>query len=594
MTFSAPNRGAVSTQAVFNTHLSRDPLATAIDLTEKCFLDAGDSLSRAVDELNGTQALFARLEDTLGDETGRHLAQLISRTTGHVAGIRADFDGFLRQNTDLRAAVRGVRVEVGELDRVVRTISSVSVNARILGNALMPPRPQVNSFIEWLARMSLEAEAILRDVKDAMVGIGQDSDMMDQSLQDMRQDLMQQVFPALARFAIIAQKVQEGRAEMTEFSAGLSDRMKAVFTEVSRLIVALQSGDSTRQRLQRVQDVLGSAGAVPMAQHNGLDAVLHGLAAVLAEAARADAAGEVDVSIAALAVLQRDAEQAMQSARQFYFARAGRNRDGVASGAPDKLDESLDRVRHHLEAMRACAQGLAGRLDVITKHEATIRQIAQQVRLSGLNAVLICAKLGEEGRSLRELAQWLRALTDESDAIVIRLQGRLAETRDRTEAAGQAGVDRLEQALLSFITDAEALNAAMARIDATVTETSRGFDAAGRLLPVQIAQAEASLTEFRTALRDIEGFCTLQRLQGAMLADPSEPFALGSPEEETLAGLRARYTMQQERVIHDAFLATMGQGLSDSTTGPQFAVPPATTAPPHPAASEDLLDDILF
>lgn len=590
MTFFAPDRGAALPQALVVPQPQHDPLVHVIGLTEKCFFEAGDSLSRAVDQLHGTQALFARLEDTLGDETGRHLAQLISRTTGNIESIRADFDGFLGQNADLRMAVRGVRVEVGELDRVVRTISSVSVNARILGNALMPPRPQVIAFIEWLARMSQEAETILRDVKDAMAGIGQDSDMMDQTLQDMRQDLMQQVFPALARFAVVAQKVQAGRAEMTEFSAGLSDRMKAVFAEVSRLIVALQSGDSTRQRLQRVQDVLAAVsgeGAQAIAPRKGLDAVLHGLAAVLAEAARADAEGEVDVSIAALAVLQRDAEQAMQSARQFYFARTGHNRDGASNGAPDKLDESLDRVRHHLEAMRARAQGLAGRLDVITKHEATIRQIAQQVRLSGLNAVLICAKLGEEGRALRELAQWLRALTDESDTIVIRLQGRLAETRDRTEAAGQAGVDRLEQALMSFISDAQALNCAMARIDSTVTETSRGFDAAGRSLPVQISQAEASLTEFRTALGEIDGLCTMLRLQHAMLAAAPHPFVQGSPEAEILAGLRARYTMQQERSLHDAYLAAAGHGLPDSGASP-------VTSSPSAASGDEALDDIFF
>lgn len=572
-----------------------DPLRSVLGLTERCFVEAGDSLALAVESLNGTKALFARLDETLGDETGRHLAHLISRTFGNVEGVRADFDGFLRQSVDLRAAVRSVKVEVGELDRVVRTISSVSINARILGNALMPPRPQVNSFIERLAQMSSEAETILREVKDAMSGIAEDTDMMDHILQDLRQDLMQRVLPALARFAAIAQKVQDGRAEMTEVSAGLSDQMKAVFSEVSRLIMALQTGDSTRQRLHRVQDVLASVSAAGRQGHgSGLDAVLVRLARALVEAARADAESEVDVSIAALETVRRNAEQAIRSARQFYFAQAGRGSDGTAaSGAPDKLDESLDRVRRHLLAMRGRAATLGGRLDLIMKHEATIRQIAQQVRLSGLNAVLICAKLGEEGRSLRELAQWLRALTDESDIIVERLQGNLAETRIRTDDAGKAGVDRLEQALSGFITDAETLNAAMAGINSTVTETARGFDAAGRQLPLQIGHAEGRLAAFRGALGDLDGFAAMLGLRAAMLGNPPELFAEGSDEVAVLARLQAHYTMQQERAIHDAVLDALWQGIAHPVGGRPVAVVPALSSLPV-AAAELSLDDILF
>ncbi len=584
MTFAAQNWTPAQVLA------QGDPLRSVLGLTEKCFVEAGDSLALAVESLNGTKALFARLDDALGAGAGRHLADLIARTFGNVQGVRADFDGFLRQSVDLRAAVRSVKVEVAELDRVVRTISSVSINARILGNALMPPRPQVNSFIERLAQMSSEAETILREVKDAMSGIAEDTDMMDHILQDLRQDLMQRVLPALARFAAIAQKVQDGRAEMTEVSNGLSDQMKAVFSEVSRLIMALQTGDSTRQRLHRVQDVLAGVYAAGRKGHgSGLDAVLVRLARALVEAARADAETEVDVSIAALETVRRNAELAIRSARQFYFAQAGRGTDGSAtSGAPDKLDESLDRVRRHLVAMRGRAATLGGRLDLIMKHEVTIRQIAQQVRLSGLNAVLICAKLGEEGRSLRELAQWLRALTDESDVIVARLQGNLAETRIRTDEAGRAGVDRLEQALSGFIADAEMLNAAMAGINATVTETARGFDAAGRQLPLQIGLAEGRLVAFRGALGDLDGFAAMLGLRAAMLGDPAEPFDEGSDEAAVLARLRAQYTMQQERTIHDAVLDAVARALP----GRPVAVPSAGLPPV--AVAEQSLDDILF
>lgn len=556
--------------------MARDPLEAVLRITEGTFVQAGDSLSRAVDILHGTQGLFDRLDETLGDETGERLGRLIEATFANVEVTRADFDAFARETEGLRIAVRSVRVEVGELDRVVRTISNVSINARIQGNGLVPPRPQVNSFIERLATMAEEAEGILAEVKDAMVGIGHDTTAMEASLQELRQELMLHVLPRLSQFATIARTVQDGRAEMTRMSAELSQRMREIFAEVSRLIMALQTGDSTRQRLERVQDILQDS---HQAAEAGVEAVLIDLARALSEAAREDAEAEIGVSVTALGAVRQTADQAMQAARQFYFAKAGRSGSGGSNAADaETLGDSLGRVRRHLTMMRDRAEQLRGRLDVILRHESTIRQIAQQVRLSGLNAVLICAKLGEEGRSLRELAQWLRMLTDESDAIVQRLQGHLAETRQRSREAGQDGVDRLEKALSAFIADAEALNRAIAGIDEVVTETARAFDQAGRELPGRLGQAAGRLEEFRGALADLAQLEGGLLMRCVLLPRPDLPFAEGSEAAEVLARHRRRYTMQAERAIHDG---VTGAGL-------------VAVIAPQQAAAEESLDDILF
>ncbi|NEX46161.1 methyl-accepting chemotaxis protein [Pseudotabrizicola algicola] len=585
MTYAPPVRTRLA------SWIPSETLTHALGLTETCFLEAGDSLAHAVNALHETQSLFARLEQTLGDETGAHLAQLIAKSFANVDGLRADFDRFLHQSLTLRLAVRNVRAEVNELDRVVRTISSVSVNARILGNALTPPSQQVNSFVERLAQMSSEAETILREVKGAMAGIGQDTDMMDETLQELSQHLRQQVLPAIARFATVAQKVQDGRTEMSEVSARLAAQMKTIFNEVSQLIIALQTGDSTRQRLERVKDVLGNVPASgPSGPGAGLAGVLIRLARALTHSARQDALAEVDLSITALDVVRRNADHAMQSARQFYFSRAGRRSDGAAAAeSSDGLDDGLERVRRHLLAMHSRAEALGGRLDVIMKHEVRIRQIAQHIRLSGLNAVLVCAKLGEEGRSLRELAQWLRALTDESDAIVLRLQGHLAETRTRTDEAARGGVQRLEGALSGFVGDAEKLNTAMTLIKDTVTETAHGFDKVGKILPVYLGVAGERLTRFRASLDGLAEFTSRLDLLGAVTAGPSTPFAEGSEELATLSRLRSRYTAQQDRMTHDSVVAAF---LSDD--GSAQADRPVAAPAPRAAAAEEALDDILF
>lgn len=564
-----------------------DPLARTLRISEETFVAAGDSLARGVDILRGTEEVFARLDHSLGDETGAELGRLITLTYGNLGAIREEFDDFQRHSESLRLAVRHVRVEVGELDRVVRTISNVSINARIQGNGLVPPRPQVNSFIERLASMSSEAEQILQEVKEAMVGIGHDTTTMEGALQELRQELFQKVMPALGRFAAIAQQVQNGRAEMTRMSGELALRMKGIFGEVSKLITALQTGDSTRQRLERVREVMGSApGAEPW-----MEALLVELARDLALAARDEADAEIGISIAALDAVRQRADQAMQAARHFYFSQAGAGAESDGPGDSETLADSLARVRGHLVSMRSRAEAVRGRLDVILKHEATIRQIAQQVRLSGLNAVLICAKLGEEGRSLRELAQWLRTLTDESDAIVLRLQGNLAETVTCTRAAGQEGVDRLESALSGFIKDAEALNGAIGGIAAVVQGAAQSFDAAGRELPMRLGQSVARLGDFRRVLRDVTTLGTGLTLRRMTLPDPVLPLTEGSAEADLVARLRSRCTMQAERAIFDR---VTGADLPAPTVQGAAVAEAAAEAAPAAAAEEDLLDDIFF
>ena len=143
-------------------------------------------------------------------------------------------------------------------------------------------------------------------------------------------------------------------------------------------------------------------------------------------------------------------------------------------------------------------------------------------------------------------------------------------------------MDRLEASLSGFIGDAEALNGAMQQIDAVVQDTARGFDAAGRELPLRLGQASARMEGFRAAMEEIGALSVMLRVRRMGLADPDLPFADGSAEAETLAGLRSRYTMAQEREIHDAIA---GAGATSAAPVPDM---------PAQAAAEESLDDILF
>ncbi len=544
--------------------------------TEASFLAAGSDLVDAVEVLRLVGGLFDRLRVTFGPENGDRLVALIAATRGHVAEIQGGFGRLVDANEAVRLAVRSVRVEVGDLDRVVRTIANVSINARIQGNGLIPPRPQVTAFIERLAVMAAEAEAILRDVREAMAGIGAEMVEMDAVTQDLREELGQKVLPALARFDRMAQGVLDRQDAMALTNAGLAKRMETINAEVSRLVIGLQSGDATRQRLERVRDVLHLAAGSPWS------AVLLELAAALSDAAVKAAAGEIAATVEAAGTVQKSADVAVGQARVCYVERSV-NMAGEGDAAAG-FAASIASVRGKLGLMRARAAALRERVGAILRHEAALRQIGHQVRLSGLNAVLICAKLGEDGRALRELAQWLRMLTDESDAIVMRLQTVLDSTAGLADRMGGESIGGFETALHAFFDEAAELGSFIERIGQDRAEAARTFDDVGQSLPKKLGHATQALAGFQLLLGEMTFFDAAVAARLAGLGNAAAPDAEAG---EVLADLRKRYTMQAERDIHDRIVGAPVPATVKVAAGAAVAVAVA-------AAASDDLDDILF
>ncbi len=585
MTIMAQRMGGVALAGVAGFSNPDEVLSEVLRRTEASFLSAGDELVGSVDLLRLLGGQFDRLRVVFGPQNGARLLKLVGGTKGNLADVQDSFTGFLEAGDALRSAVRGVRIEVADLDRVVRTIANVSINARIQGNGLNPPRPQVTAFIERLAAMAAEAEGILADVRGAMAVIGDDMAAMEEETQGLRIELGQRVLPALARFGRVAEGVLRRQDGLAATNAELGARMAGIDAEVARLVIALQSGDATRQRLERVRDVLAQArGGGP------LEPVLLDLAKGLAAAAVEAAAGEIGVSVKAAEAVRSEAEQTVAQARSFYLDRADE-----AEGGVEGFRDAILAVRARLDGMRERSLELRLRLWAIFQHEAALRQIGHQVRLSGLNAVLICAKLGEEGRALRELAQWLRTLTDESDTIVANLQQALARTADLADALGGDTVAKLDATLRHFFDESTALGAVIGEIGQGRADASRLFDEAGRHLPLRLGQAAQQLTRFQLLLREMALFDAALAARRAMFGPRR---ALDDEGKARLAVLRGRYTMQSERDVHDR------------VAGGDLALVLASVAPPAPvptegaeraggehaggAGGDDGLDDIFF
>ncbi len=565
-----------------------DPVQGLLDRvlsrTESTFVTAGTRLETAVDAIRAMQGLFAQMQGQLSPEQGAKLLDLVSVTKTELTAIERDFDSFLQGSAGLRRVVRSVRVEVEDMDRVVRTIANVSINARIQASRLIPPRPQVTAFLERLSDMVAEAEGSLYDVKSAMSGILNRLIAMDEVTVTLQTALKQEVLPALARFAAQGQAVHDGQDELLRTSDAVAVRMRGIFAEVSRLVVGLQSGDATRQRLERVREIVALSSQ--HAEDGATEALLVQLADRLAQAALTEARYEGSEAVAGIAAVLDGARDALKTATDFYFGHAGERvvMLNLGSATAGQLDARLDLVRDNLGHLDSMASDVRVQVEKILMQESRLRQISHQVRLSGLNAVLICAKLGEEGRSLRELAQWLRHLTDESDAITARLQVALDRTRDQLTLTGSDRIDQLRALLAGFLANAGALQAQLAGIDACFSGAVEVCRSTDHSLGQSLGGARDTMSGYHASLQDVAAASLVMQARMAALPPPGLPVIADSPAATVLAEIRRRYTMQSERDLHDALIGVEAEA-------PTAHAPSQSGAQ---TAAKDDLGDIFF
>lgn len=533
---------------------------------EGIFTGAGDTLASTLDLLVDSQHAFARLRDLLDDAAGERILSTVDQSRALGTRIAQEVQTYLDACLAQRQSVRAVRAEVDELARVVRSIANISVNARIQAGGLIPPRPQVAAFIQRLDAISSDAEAILSEIRMTSARIEEDMEGIDTETKALRDMMSDEVLPALAVFARMGTDICDRQAMMATANADMSLRMSRIQDEVTRLVTGLQSGDSARQRLEHIAAVLSAIdGTVPASE-----SALLALAARLLEATGTTARQDTTTCIEATRNLRNAATEALNMGERAYLPFPGTEMSARMEGLLASLSLRVDRLAQ-------AAVQITQRLEAILHQERRLRFVSHQVRLSGLNAVVVCAKLGDDGRALKELAQWLRDLTEESDTITARLQTVLGAARDGLDAKGETPATRIAAHLLAFRSLAGTLRDDVARIETCRSDTAQRSAKLAMELDRKLGTVLDGLRQFQQMLATFDGTRVLLALRQSTL--PPSPLA-DPAVAAVLDRLRQCYTVQAERDLHDGLFAP-----SDA---------PAPVPAPDAAAQSDGLDDIFF
>ncbi|PZN96440.1 MAG: hypothetical protein DCF30_17600, partial [Hyphomicrobiales bacterium] len=358
-------------------------------------------------------------------------------------------------------------------------------------------------------------------------------------------------------------------------------------------IIALQSGDSIRQRLEHVIAALRLLGALgegsgPGAELDEQERDAAGLVLRRLQAAQLDEsaltlAQDADAIESALALLAGDTAGLLDLVRSLYQGDGGNSGSFLGDLESDLARASdllgkCDRARSGIDRVTAA---LSTVLETCQETVAALAGTVSSIVLIGMNAGLRAARVGTGGRSLVVIAQELKIAADRvaTDANLLtptfaRMQEASAGLKQggRLDAAHFAALDEVMRSSLS------AMRQTGDRLAATLGQLTReggGFSAV-------VANARLSFSN-AGAMSDLIASSAVELAR--VVADQEMPAQAGVAER--VRGLIdehvwRNYTMVGERTIHQAVIGLL------LPTGAGAAAPTVTVQ------AGDSLDDVLF
>jgi hypothetical protein len=541
-------------------------LAQPRQAIEEAFVSVGARLSEGAAKLNVLTRQFEALPAALqGEEVTEASAQL--RAVARKA--LALTEDFAKEKADLARLVEVVSAAngpIGELRKTVKMIGIVSVNARVTAAGIVGDSDDFDVFTTDISTLSDSARSTIHEfslvyrqlVSEVDKAAGQ-RERFDAAHAHTLSELAHSLEETL-------EALDRQRESAVESSAETGRVSRQIVGRIGSAVMALQVGDSTRQRLEHVEtgldclaDIVGRKPVDGVTfDHEAVGQALTALSLLEQEQLRSTAASFADEVVEAekaLQALASDAGTIMAQSRNLYGAGSGAEASAltVLSAQLRTATEILRDCEVERSKLEAVASAVQQTVSILLGHVAAVQDIESNMRLVSLNAAVRCAQLGPRGASLTVIASQLRELTTET---VVAAEAAMSQLDEASALAGAFGaaasgdnagqIGRLEQQANHAMT-------LLTGLDERLSEAMRSLSSDG---PKVISLLQA-------AARGIDGQARLAEtmddiaLQIAGLSSDAMPGALSAELGPVLEKLRKTYTMEAERQIHNQLFGSV-------------------------------------
>lgn len=537
---------ALAEAAAPDTEVSRivADLVEPREKIEAVFVTVGDLLTRSAGLLEQISTTFEALPSDL-DRPELHEA---TARLGEVAAQARDISAsFGREQQDILRLVEVVTQAnrpIDELRRTIRMMGILAINARVVA-ASVSNLEDSDVFTTDIAELSSSAAKTITEfsqiydklrvaVQQAAAARARFEEGHSSSLAKLSANIV----TSLDDLARQRQRSADGSAETVAMSRSIGQR-------VMTAVMALQVGDSTRQRVEHIEAALSRVA--------GSDTETRRAVAVLTSSLLQDAVKTLDNDVV-------EAEQALGQLAQDARVITIRSREVYGSGSSDGsvLSRLNDEMREATSVLQACdkerrvlaqvAEGVEATVKVLLKHVAAVQHIEAEMRLVSLNAAIRCAQLGPDGAALNVISRQLRDLTSETVEAADTAASRLNEAASLALAFSASSGDEAAGRMSQLERDAASGLGLMEGVETRIQNALQVLSEAGPRVADLLEGASGGFADHQSiseALSDVQ-------MRIVALGEPeSYEAAPGSPLAELLAATRKTYTMEAERQIHD-------------------------------------------
>lgn len=549
------------------------PIAATAASIEGAFLKAGDALGRGL-------KIFEQLGtglSSLSGELDEGAMESATVSIGRVADELVAFSEHLPRDgatlTELYACSKTVSSRLDRLIESMRMMTVLTRSARIEAVIFDTNGAEFVDFTQEIGQLMRHVQAKVQTCSrehaklvDILAAAVRAQETLDA---DYRTKLLDMASDLRATFATIQDRRRRGAGAARD----LVFRSAEIASAVRTAIMSLQSGDSTRQRLEHVHQGIELAMTPPVTSHEEAEAVralMYRLqAAQLRDAVTSfeEDVGAIDGSLERLVLDARD----LVALGHAIYGDDGSDRSFLHTFG-ERLSKAAIVIGRCAEARANVGGILVSMRDLIRDLHATISDlngVIMDVVLIGMNAGLKAGRLGQEGRSLVVIAQELKntagEIANEAQGLLPVFEALQTLSRRLDVSASENG----QEVNADVATILKALQAGGARLASLLSS----LDEAGQVFAGELVRARGDFA------------CVLETrgiLENAACDLDDRDIAAGSDLDIEDAAcvvdglMAARYTMAREREIHAEIL-----GIRDETS-------------PAKVAEAGELADILF
>ncbi|WP_439124868.1 hypothetical protein [Marivita sp.] len=543
--------------------------------TEEVFVAAGDHLADTSAALGQTKRVLAVFDEMNANGTLRKLREHGRWHDTEMRTLSEEVFKALEILSALMDRARGVDGQVRTLREILKMMNIVVLNARITVAATVSGTQDAGSnltgFTEEATRLVDELSTILVGLDEAMQRIKQGSgDALDRArfLGDLLSSSLSGPVAALnTQLADFEAHIET----LGTASAEISDKSQSLMMASATAVSGLQIGDTTRQRLEHVLHILEH---VPAAGDE-TDA-LNALAAHQMDDIATLHVEGVDAVREGASTFETGIMSLVRDHLMIFEQRNGSQR--LKTGLVEietRIAQALETQGVLMEFARSLSQEFEALTGIISAGEA----FEARMRMIGINAVIACARLGQRGLALREIAGQLQELARDASARLPEVGTELAEMM---ELAGET------IALLETACDR-----ANALPEGAVRQLSDGVrdvgDAAVRSSEI-VSDIKAKLGSSKGWLAPLEDHAQMIRKTARIFSHDQGQDSFEGTDSDIAASVFEVYTMERERDIHRKVIVVKKPMTEDGAPIEETTPAPAPAAAP----AEDSLDDIFF